>query len=87
MPETTSYSAVMAAHTLQPCGARVSGLGIEMDFTLIPQNAMTSLDLPASWKLVAYFCIGYPAAESDRPELERLGWEQRRPAESRILQR
>jgi 5,6-dimethylbenzimidazole synthase len=38
------------------------------------------LDVPAHWTLIGYFCLGHPAAESEVPELERLGWETRRAA-------
>jgi len=30
------------------------------------------LDIPTDWRLIGYFCLGYPLAEDDRPELERL---------------
>ena len=86
MPETTLYSAVMASHTLW-LAARAYGLGVGWVSILDPTAVVASLDVPASWTLVAYFCIGYPAAESDTPELERLGWEQRRPVETSIFQR
>jgi 5,6-dimethylbenzimidazole synthase len=45
------------------------------------------LDVPESWRFIGYFCLGYPQVESDRPELERVGWEQRRGAEACILRR
>jgi 5,6-dimethylbenzimidazole synthase len=86
MPETTAYSAVMAVHTLW-LAARAVGLGVGWVSILDPVAVMTSLDAPKSWTLVGYFCVGYPATESDTPELERLGWEHRRPAKPVILQR
>ena len=33
------------------------------------------LDIPATWRFIGYFCLGYPQAEDDSPELERAGWE------------
>jgi len=39
------------------------------------------LDVPDHWTLIGYFCLGYPAAEGETPELERLGWETRRAAQ------
>jgi len=45
------------------------------------------LDVPAAWRLIGYFCLGYPEDESDRPELERAGWEERRDVRSCVLQR
>ena len=29
------------------------------------------LDVPADWRFIGYFCLGYPLHEDDRPELER----------------
>ena len=86
MPETTTYSAVMAIHTLW-LAARAVGLGLGWVSILDPAAVMASLDVPKSWTLVGYFCLGYPAAESDTPELERLGWEYRRPVKPAIVQR
>jgi len=37
-----------------------------------------ALDVPARWRLIGYFCLGWPQAEDDVPTLEREGWEQRR---------
>ncbi len=34
------------------------------------------------WRFIGYFCLGYPQTESDQPELERAGWEQRRGTQS-----
>jgi 5,6-dimethylbenzimidazole synthase len=45
------------------------------------------LDVPASWKFIAYLCIGYPEAECDQPELERAKWEHRRGADEFTLRR
>jgi 5,6-dimethylbenzimidazole synthase len=86
MPETTTYSAVMAIHTLW-LAARAVGLGVGWVSILDPVAVMAALDVPESWTLVAYFCLGYPAVESDIPELERLGWERRRPAKPSIIHR
>ena len=36
-----------------------------------------ALDVPASWNLVAYLCLGFPAEEHLDPELERHHWEVR----------
>jgi 5,6-dimethylbenzimidazole synthase len=45
------------------------------------------LDVPGEWHFVGYFCLGYPQSESDTPELEREGWERRRPAITYLLRR
>jgi 5,6-dimethylbenzimidazole synthase len=86
MPETTAYSAVMAIHTLW-LAARAAGLGVGWVSILDPVAVMAALDVPRSWTLIGYFCLGYPAAESDVPELERLGWEYRRPPEPFVVRR
>lgn len=86
MPETTAYSAVMAAHTLW-LAARATGLGLGWISILDPDAVTAALDVPADWRLIGYFCLGYPQAETDTPELERFGWEHRRPAATRRLRR
>jgi 5,6-dimethylbenzimidazole synthase len=42
---------------------------------------------PPNWKLIGYFCLGFPEAEDDVPVLERLRWEEHRPAASFLLRR
>ena len=77
MPETTAYSAVLAIHTLW-LAARAAGLGLGWVSILDPEEVSRALDVPASWTLVAYLCLGVPASEDGTPELEREGWEWRR---------
>ncbi len=77
MPETAAYSAVMAVHTLWLM-ARAVGLGLGWVSILDPAAVTAALEVPAEWLFLGYLCIGYPAAVSDTPELERLGWEHRR---------
>lgn len=86
MPETTAYSAVMAVHTLW-LAARAAGLGLGWVSILDPATVMTALEVPTSWTFIGYFCLGYPLAEDDTPELERAGWERRRAALSVRLRR
>ena len=86
MPETTTYSAVMAVHTLW-LAARAAGLGLGWVSILDPAAVKAALDVPADWVLIGYFCLGYPEAESETPELESLGWECRQPAKPLVLQR
>lgn len=80
MPETTRYSAVMAVHTLW-LAARAEGLGLGWVSIVEPAALADILEVPADWALIGYFCLGYPAAEGETPELERLGWETRRAAQ------
>ncbi len=86
MPETTAYSAVMAAHTLW-FAARAADLGLGWVSILDPATVAAALDVPPDWAFIGYFCLGYPSADDDTPELERLGWEHRRPAGSGLLRR
>jgi len=84
MPETTAYSAVMAVHTLW-LAARAEGLGLGWVSILDPAAVSSALDVPAAWRFIGYFCLGYPQAETDAPELERAGWEHRRsPGTTRL---
>ena len=86
MPEMADYSVVSAISTLW-LAARAQGIGMGWVSILDPAAVSIALDVPADWRLIGYFCIGYPAAESDSPELERAGWETRRPATDHIVRR
>ncbi len=86
MPETAEYSAVAAIFSLW-LAARAEGIGVGWVSILEPATLATALDVPAAWRFVGYFCIGYPLLEDDSPELERAGWEQRRPASDSIVRR
>ena len=78
MPETAAYSAVMAVHTLW-LAARARGLGLGWVSILDPAIIAHILDVPAGWTFIGYFCIGFPQHGDLTPELEREGWETRRP--------
>ena len=85
MPEMRRYS-VVGAITHFWLMARVHGLGLGWVSILDPAQLAQDLDIQHDWRLVAYLCIGWPEAESDTPELELAGWEQRRqdvPVETR----
>ena len=86
MPEMAEYSAVSAVMTLW-LAARAEGIGVGWVSILDPDAIKATLDVPAAWRLIGYFCIGYPETEDDRPELERVGWERRRPATDLIVRR
>ena len=86
MPEMADYSVVSAISTLW-LAARAQGIGMGWVSILDPAAVSIALDVPADWRLIGYFCIGYPALESDSPELERAGWETRRPAADHIIRR
>jgi 5,6-dimethylbenzimidazole synthase len=76
MPETSAYSAVLAIHTLW-LAARAAGIGMGWISILEPEKMHGILDVPAHWTFIGYLCLGYPAHDSDTPELEETGWERR----------
>jgi 5,6-dimethylbenzimidazole synthase len=86
MPEMIEYSAVTAVHTIW-LAARAQGVGMGWVSILDPQAITVALDVPADWKFIGYFCLGYPQADDTVPELEQSGWEQRRLPSSVILHR
>jgi 5,6-dimethylbenzimidazole synthase len=86
MPEMLRYSAVAAISQLW-LAARAEGIGMGWVSILDPAAVRSDLAVPADWTLIGYFCLGYPAALSDEPELAREGWERRLSADSLILQR
>ena len=86
MPETAEYS-VVAAICMMWLAARAEGIGMGWLSILDPKRMNAVLQVPDSWHFIGYFCLGYPAAEDDQPELERRGWEQRRAAHTFILRR
>lgn len=86
MPEMAAYSAVMAVHTLW-LAARAAGLGVGWVSILDPGAVAAILEVPAGWRLVAYLCLGVAAQEDAAPELERAGWEARRPAAANRVRR
>ena len=86
MPETLEYSVVTAIHTLW-LAARAEGIGVGWVSILDPAAVTAALDVPASWRLVAHLCVGYPEQADDTPALLRSGWEERLPAEDTIIRR
>lgn len=77
MPATLDYSAVLAAHTLW-LAARAEGIGLGWVSILDPAVVTSILETPLDWRLIGYFCLGYPAEEHDVPALAQAGWEARR---------
>jgi 5,6-dimethylbenzimidazole synthase len=86
MPETLHYSVVAAIQTLW-LAARADGIGMGWVSILDPAAVVRALDVPASWSLVAYLCLGLPAEEHLDPELERHHWEQRTDLEKVVFTR
>ena len=86
MPEMIEYSVVTAVHTLW-LAARAEGIGMGWVSILDPARMIENSAVPPQWKFIGYFCLGYPAAQDDTPELQKSGWEQRRGETSIILRR
>jgi 5,6-dimethylbenzimidazole synthase len=86
MPQTLEYSVVSAVSNLW-LAARAEGVGVGWISILDPVEVSAALDVPSTWKLIGYFCIGLPDHDSDIPELEREGWERRRSWETFVLRR
>jgi 5,6-dimethylbenzimidazole synthase len=86
MPEMIEYSAVTAVHTIW-LAARAQGIGMGWVSILDPQAVAAVLDVPAAWKFIGYFCLGYPQADDNVPALERSGWERRRLPSSVVIRR
>jgi 5,6-dimethylbenzimidazole synthase len=86
MPETVDYSVVAAIMSFW-LAARAEGVGVGWVSILDPVAIADILDVPDSWRLIGYFCVGYPQMEDDVPELERADWEHRRAVADFIYRR
>jgi 5,6-dimethylbenzimidazole synthase len=86
MPETLLYSVVAAIQTLW-LAARAEGLGVGWVSILEPEVIHRALEVPPTWTLVAYLCIGWPVEEHLDPELDRHRWQQRLDLERMIFRR
>ncbi len=76
MPEMRRYS-VVSAITLFWLALRVEGLGLGWVSILDPDQMKRDLNVPETWRLIGYFCVGRPEQMSDTPELEQVGWDTR----------
>jgi 5,6-dimethylbenzimidazole synthase len=86
MPETLQYSVAMAVYTFW-LAARAEGIGVGWVSILDPLSVQQALELPPSWELIAYLCVGYPQENYDTPELLRAGWETRDTQSTTIYRR
>ena len=86
MPEMIEYSVVAAMCTMW-LAARAEGIGVGWVSILDPTQVSRILDVPAGWRFIGYFCLGYPQTDSEHPELERAGWEQRQGSRACVLRR
>jgi 5,6-dimethylbenzimidazole synthase len=86
MPETTTWSAMMAIHTFW-LTATVHGVGVGWVSILDPAEVTAALSIDPDWQFLAYLCVGYAREPASTPELERRGWERRNPARRRWIER
>ncbi len=84
IPQTTAYSTVMAIFSFW-LAARAYGVGVGWVSILSPPDIIQLLDIPKTWELIAYLCVGYPKFFQNIPELEIKGWEKRNPDKHKWL--
>ncbi|WP_299843176.1 nitroreductase family protein [uncultured Jannaschia sp.] len=72
--KTLAYSTVMAIHTLW-LAARAENIGLGRVSILDPDAVAAVLDVPSSWSLTGYLCLGHAETETDIPLLHEVGWQ------------
>jgi 5,6-dimethylbenzimidazole synthase len=75
MPETLVHSTAMAVYALA-LAARALNLGVGMVSILDPDHLHRLMDAPRGWRFWGWLCIGHPVEVDDRPQLERLRWQE-----------
>jgi len=86
MPETLAYSVVGAIQTFW-LAARTEGIGVGWVSILDPETVPGILDVPETWQLIGYLCVGYPEEQHIDPELQRHGWQDRIDVSEFIFER
>lgn len=84
MPDMGRYSVVCAVQNMWLM-ARALNIGMGWVSILDPERVKHILRAPAERQLVAYLCVGHVDKFYDQPELETLGWEQRKSRAQVIL--
>ncbi|CUB02516.1 5,6-dimethylbenzimidazole synthase [Marinomonas fungiae] len=82
-PEMDLYSAVCAVQNLW-LAARAENLGMGWVSILEDQVLYDTLNIPEHLDIIGYFCIGYVKAFQASPDLEQVGWQNRRSLEDAI---
>ncbi|WP_341368535.1 5,6-dimethylbenzimidazole synthase [Yoonia sp. BS5-3] len=78
MPEMLRYSTVAAIHTLW-LAARAENLGLGWVSILDPGGVERILDVPDSWTLTGYLCLGKAKFDDDTPLLAQKKWQKNTP--------
>lgn len=82
-PEMDLYSTVCAVQNLW-LAARAENLGMGWVSILHDDVLYNALNIPRHLEIIGYFCIGYVAEFQTTPDLQRHGWQSRRPLEDAI---
>lgn len=85
MSEAGEYSVVCAVQNMWLM-ARALNIGLGWVSIVNPESVKEILKAPPENKLIAYLCVGYVKEFLDRPELEKLNWETRKPIEMAVFQ-
>ena len=83
-PLTLDYSCAGLV-TILWLAARTHGIGLGWVSILDGAAINATLDVPASWRFIAYLLLGYPEEEHEDPELVRHGWQARGSLQERYL--
>ncbi|MBL4622186.1 MAG: 5,6-dimethylbenzimidazole synthase [Immundisolibacteraceae bacterium] len=84
MPEVGEYSVVCAIQNIWLM-ARTLDLGLGWVSILDPEQVKKIVNAPPEHKLIGYLCIGHVDQFGDRPELETLGWAQKKPIKNCVI--
>lgn len=82
-PEMDLFSAVCAVQNLW-LAARAENLGMGWVSILEDEVLYETLGIPRELDIIGYFCIGYVEQFQTTPDLERYGWQDRRPLDQAI---
>ena len=84
IPETKAYSTACAVMLMWlSASARNLGMGWVSIFNVEEMNQLLQVD-PA-WKFMGCLCIGWPEEQHLDPELQRYGWQERRPGGAIVI--
>ena len=81
--EMDLYSTVCAVQTLW-LAARAENLGVGWVSIIHHETIKDILKIPDNIVPIAYLCIGKVSSFHDKPELEKVGWQERMPLEDLV---